>query len=87
MYDFRREIIERTQTVRSHEIELLQLTDLLVGIISYANRKLQTSPAKLALLQRMRERSGYKLTNKTLYLENKVNLFVWEANWKDKDGQ
>jgi len=85
MYDFRREIIERTQTVRSHEINLLQLTDLLIGVISYANRKLQTSEAKMTLLRRMKERSRYKLTNTTLYLENKVNLFRWEANWNKAD--
>lgn len=81
MYDFRREIIERVQTVRSHEVEQLQLADLLIGAVSYANRKLETSSAKLALVNRMRERSGYRLTNNTLYLENKINLFVWQADW------
>jgi len=81
MYDFRREIIERVQTVRSHEVEQLQLSDLLIGAVTYANRGLQTSDAKLALVQRMRERSGYRLTSKTLYMESKVNLFIWQADW------
>lgn len=87
MYDFRREIIERVQTVRSHEIEIMQLTDLLVGVLSYANRGLQTSTAKSTITRRMRERSGYKLINKTLYLEDKVNLFIWKADWGKKDGK
>jgi hypothetical protein len=78
MYDFRREIIERIQTVRSDEVEQLQLADLLIGIISYASRGIDTSPAKLALVQRMRERSGYKLTQSTLLSEQKVNLFHWQ---------
>ena len=43
MYDFERRIIERVQTVRSHEVDPLQLTDLLVGIISYVNRGLSSS--------------------------------------------
>jgi len=87
MYDFRREIIERVQTVRSHEIEIMQLTDLLVGALSYANRRLRTSTAKLTVTRRMRERSGYKLINKTLYLEDKVNLFIWKADWGKKNGK
>ena len=82
MYDFQRQIIERVQTVHSHEIEMLQITDLLVGIISYANRQLSGSPAKFALLEHMRESSGYKLTKTTLLRESKVNLFMWHASGK-----
>lgn len=78
--DFSRQIIERIQTVRSHEVELLQLTDLLIGTVSYANRSLSDSCAKQALVQCMRDRSGYCLTKTTLYRENKVNLFRWEAS-------
>ena len=78
MYDFRREIIQRVQTVRSHEVELVQLADVLIGAISYANRGLSASPAKSALVERMRQRSGYSLTATTLLREDKVNLFVWQ---------
>ncbi len=86
MYDFRREVIERVQAVHSHEVEQLQLADLLIGTVAYANRNLQTSQAKLELVKRMRERSRYRLTNKTLYWEDKVNLFLWQPNWgRDND--
>jgi len=50
LYDFQREIIERLQAVRSHEVEQIQLTDLLTGIVSYANRELHSSPANAALV-------------------------------------
>lgn len=76
-YDFKRKIIERLQTVRSHEVEQMQLADLLLGAISYANRGLGTSEAKLALVECMRRRSGYRLIQTTLLRENKVNLFRW----------
>jgi len=79
IYDFQRQIIERVQTVRSHEVELLQLADLLIGIISYVNRGLYGNSAKVALVERMRERSGYSLTKTTLLKEDKVNLFIWQA--------
>jgi hypothetical protein len=79
IYDFQRQIIERVQTVRSHEVEILQLTDLLIGIISYVNRDLSSNSAKVALVEAMRQRSGYQLTQTNLLRENKVNLFVWHA--------
>ncbi len=79
MYDFSREIIERIQLVRSEEIELLQIADLLIGIISYLNRGLSNSSAKLNLIERMRKRSGYDLTRTTLLKEKKTNIFVWRG--------
>jgi len=80
MYDFSREIIERVQIVRSHEVEILQIVDLMIGTISYVNRGLSDSAAKLALVERIRKRSGYELTRTTLLRENKVNLFRWSAS-------
>jgi hypothetical protein len=80
MYDFERHIIERVQTVRSHEVEPLQLTDLLVGIISYVNRGLSNNTAKVALVDKMRRMSSYSLTRTVLLREEKVNLFVWQAS-------
>lgn len=80
IYDFSRQIIETLQIVRSNEVEILQMADLLIGAVSYANRNLTTSSAKLALVQRVRERSGYSLTRTTLFREDKVNLFVWHAS-------
>jgi len=80
IYDFEYQIIERVQTVRSHEVEVLQLADLLIGAVSYANRGLHENAAKLAVVKRMIERSGYSLTKTTLLKENKVNLFMWQAS-------
>jgi len=80
MYDFESDIIERLQTVRSHEVELLQLADLLIGAVSYVNRGLSSNAAKVALVERMKERSGYSLTKTTLLRESKVNIFIWQAS-------
>lgn len=78
--DFEKEIIERVQTIRSHEVEIMQLADLLIGAASYANRGLAGNAGKEMLVRRMRERSGYSLTRTTLLREDKVNLFVWHAS-------
>lgn len=79
LYDFSREIVERVQLVHSHEIEQLQLADLLIGAVSYMNRGLHSNAGKQALVDRMRQRSGYSLTKTTLLREDKVNLFCWQA--------
>jgi len=76
-YDFSRDIIQMVQSVHSHEIELLQLADLLIGAIGYANKGLNTNSGKLELVQYMRSRSGYSLNANTLLKEDKLNLFFW----------
>lgn len=79
IYDFSREAIERLQLVHSHEIEQLQLADLLIGAVSYVNRDLHGNAGKRALVERIRERSRYSLTRSTLLREEKFNLFRWQA--------
>lgn len=79
VHDFDRKIVERVQVVRSHEVEQVQLADLLVGIVSYVNRGLSASSAKILLAERMKERSRYSLTKTTLAREDKVNILRWEA--------
>lgn len=79
-YDFNQEIIKPIQQVRSHQVEQIQLADLLIGAISYANRGLSSNSAKSAFVERMRERSGHILTKSTLLREQKVNIFAWEAS-------
>jgi len=80
IYDFHRNIIERVQTIRSHEVEILQLADLLIGAVSYVNRELSSSAAKQGIIDRIRKRSDYDLTKTTLLMERKFNLFKWHAS-------
>ena len=79
-YDFDRNMVKRIQQVRSHEIELVGLADFLVGAICYVHRGLQTSAAKLAIIEKIRERSGYNLLQNTLYKEDKMNIFIWKGS-------
>ena len=77
LYDFSREIVERIQLVRSHEVDVMQLADFLIGIVCYANRGLTGSVVKSALVDRMKARSKLRLTHTTLLRTDKVNLFRW----------
>ena len=81
-YDFARSIIQRVQSVHSHEVLPLQIADLLIGAISYSHRGLKENAGKLAVIARIRERSQLSLLRSTLLREAKVNIFVWEPRKK-----
>ncbi len=72
------ELVQRIQEVRSHENELVQLSDILIGAVGYANRGLNTNPTKLELIDIIKERTGYNLSVSTFLKESKFNLFHWE---------
>lgn len=82
-----KECVRKIQIVRSHELELLGLCDLLIGAISYKNRFLRIekiensgvlSSAKIAICNQIMKRSGLSLEHKTSISDTKFNLFVWE---------
>ena len=79
--DFSGDIIRRIQIVHSHEIELMQLADILIGALSFLHRgesdKDNPNEAKKAVIQRIKDRSGFTLTKRTYQRETKFNLFFW----------
>jgi len=78
-YDFAGVLVERVQQIRSHESELMQLADLLIGAVCYNNRELSGSMAKLELVARIQEQSGRSLQQTTWLREPKFNLLRWRA--------
>lgn len=76
-YDFKRNLIKNIQQVRSHEVQLLQLTDVLIGALSYSSRSLSSSKTKMELIQRITDRSRLDLS-KSNY-SSKFNLFHWQG--------
>jgi Protein of unknown function (DUF3800) len=76
-YDFNRETLNKIQQIRSHESELIQLADLMIGALSHLHRGVQTSVAKQALIEKIKVRSGYSLLQNTWYRESKFNLLIW----------
>jgi len=72
-------VISRVQQIRSHESEIMQITDLLIGAVLHHNRQVGTSEAKRTLIGRIQHRSGKDLTRRTWLLEPKFNLFRWQA--------
>ena len=82
-YDFSRQVLERVQIIRSHETEILQLADLLIGAVGYTARGETGNEGKLRLIESIKQRTGYSLLRNTLVREEKFNLLRW-APWEQK---
>lgn len=76
MYDFNSNIVHKMQIVKSHEVSIMQITDLIIGAISHLQRGITTSEAKQKIIKRIEDRSKYSLLKSTLYKEEKFNLFI-----------
>ncbi len=76
-HDYQGRIIKRVQQIRSHESELLQIADLLIGAVGYHNRGLHTSAAKRTLVEHIQQRSRKSLDTTTWLRESKLNLLRW----------
>ena len=79
LHDPEETIVTRVQEVRSDEIELLQLTDLLLGAVVYENRGERKSPGKCAIVDKIKAQSGLALTENTPYRAPKFNLLMWRG--------
>lgn len=86
IYDFSQRIIKRIQPIRSEEVQIMQIVDVLIGAICYESRKFpegfNRSAAKQEIVRLIKNKSGYTLKKTTLLREEKVNLLVWDAGVK-----
>lgn len=82
IYDFKREVIKGIFQIRSHESEILQLTDLIMGAIGYYhNEHYQSptsSPAKNAVVNALMEYYGHAISNGTSRGAIKMDVFLWK---------
>lgn len=83
LYDFSQRVIKRLQPIRSEEVQIMQLVDILIGAVGYENRKFpaefEKSAAKQNIIELIKKRSGYTMRKTTLLREEKLNLLAWDA--------
>ena len=79
-YDFNKKIIKKIQAIRSHESELMQIADLILGAVVASNRGKVISKSKMELINFLKNKSCLELNKTTLPWEKKVNLLIWESN-------
>jgi hypothetical protein len=70
--------IPKAQQIRSHEIELVQLTDILIGALSYIHRSLDQNQGKKKILEVISESIGKnEMLTTSPKDEEKFNVLVW----------
>lgn len=83
LYDFSHRVIKRLQPIRSEEVQIMQLVDILIGAVGYENRnfpaEFEKSAAKQNIIELIKKRSGYTMRKTTLLREEKLNLLAWDA--------
>lgn len=91
IYDYKAEVIKDIYQINSKESEILQLADLLIGMIGYYNRGLfkkskennEFYNGKVQLIDYVKEKYKIDLGKSTDKLEKKYNLFIWNPKgWR-----
>jgi Protein of unknown function (DUF3800) len=67
--------VRNLQNIRSHESELMQLTDIITGAISYHLRGLNKVIAKNKIIEKIQHHSKHPLNHSTSKDQHKFNLF------------
>jgi len=75
--DENEQTIVKMQPIRSYESTILQLTDIIIGAMTYYYRKLDGNKSKLKLIDTIKEKSIYGIDRNTPYRKDKFNIFIW----------
>ena len=80
-YDFTGQNIKKIQPIRSNEVEIMQIVDVLIGAIAYEHRNFGDdhikSETNLEIINLIKKRAGLTLQKSSLVKELDFNLFVW----------
>lgn len=82
-YDFSMITIKSIEDITSNNNELIQLTDLLIGALTYYHRGLTSSPAKTEIIKYLIDKTNISETSK--WNDTKFNLLIWSP--KDNYGK
>ena len=87
IYDYKSEIIKKVQQIRSDEVEIMQITDILIGALNYINNgdfEKKNNLGKKQITNRIIELSGCNLRSSTPYGYSNFNLFMWRPRINGK---
>lgn len=77
-YDFNKSMLKNFQSVRSDEIQIMQICDILLGAMVYNNRGHASSKAKLQLINLIKKRTSNSMLRTTLPTETKFNIYHFQ---------
>lgn len=70
-------VIATAQQVRSHEVETMQIADILIGALAYFHRGLNSNQGKMSIISLIEKRIGKRLIFSSGVSEEKYNILVW----------
>lgn len=77
-YDFSMDTITSIEDINSNNNDLIQLTDLIIGALTYYYRGLTSSPAKMEIIKHLSLKTNISETSN--WNETKFNLLIWSPN-------
>lgn len=69
--------VVKAQQIRSHEVETMQITDILVGALAYYQRGLDENEGKNTLVDLIEESIGKSILTSSNKEEEKFNVLIW----------
>lgn len=70
--------VSKAQQIRSHEVELMQIVDILSGALSYTHRGLEGNEGKKKLIEVIEKSIGKKMLTSSAVDEDKFNVLIWK---------
>lgn len=70
--------INKIQAIKSDEVQIMQLVDIFIGALRYVNEGLDTSISKQLVIERIKQKSGFKLKYTNGKNRFKFNIFRWD---------
>lgn len=75
--------IDKIQLVKSEDVVLVQFADLFIGALSYRNRNLKSSDAKLSIVEKIESKNGTSMFSSVPLSNMKANWYVWTPDhWR-----
>lgn len=73
--------IKKMQPINSNESTILQMTDLIIGALTYYYRNLNENQAKIEIVNLIKSQSSCGLDASTPFGKRKFNIFIWEPDY------
>ena len=71
--------VKKVQAIRSDEVQLIQLSDLVIGAIGYDIRELKSSKSKLELVNYIEKKFNISFMLNSSSSNKKFNIFHWRS--------
>ena len=79
MQDTNKKTIKKVQPIRSYEAPILQISDILIGALSYYYRNLSKNSVKLNIINEIKKLYQNDFDTSSYYSNTKFNIFIWRS--------